>query len=280
MATKELFDDISTLTSKMTTLHYSTSFSLGIRFLHPRFREAIFHIYGFVRFADEIVDTFHDFDKEELLRDFIADTAKAVQQRISLNPILNSFQKTVHDYGIPYDLVETFLQSMEMDLHPVEYSPDNYKRYILGSAEVVGLMCLKVFCENNEELYNELRPAAMSLGSAFQKVNFLRDLKEDSVDLGRVYFPGLRIAHFDDSEKSSIQHDIRVDFDSAKKGIHKLPKDARFGVYLAYRYYWALLRMIEKTKAEELMHRRIRIPDWRKILILATSLIRHHSNWL
>ncbi len=280
MATKELFDDISYDTSRMTTLRYSTSFSLGIRFLDKRFREAIFNIYGFVRFADEIVDTFHDYDKEDLLRSFIADTAKAIDQGISLNPILNSFQKTVRQYQIPQELIDTFLQSMEMDLQPVDYSADDYKRYILGSAEVVGLMCLKVFCERNDELYNELRPAAMSLGAAFQKINFLRDIREDAMELDRSYFPGLDIARFDEEAKREIEKDIASDFASAFKGVLKLPKDARFGVYLAYSYYYELYRKVRKVPAEELMNRRIRIADWQKMRILVQCLVRHYLNWL
>ncbi len=280
MATKELFDDISLHTSRITTLRYSTSFSLGIRFLDKKFREPIFNIYGFVRFADEIVDTFHDYDKEDLLRCFIADTAKALDQRISLNPILNSFQKTVHEYAIPHELIDTFLQSMEMDLHPIEYSPDDYKRYILGSAEVVGLMCLKVFCNNNEELFNELRSYAMSLGSAFQKINFLRDLREDAVELDRVYFPGLDVKRFDERTKGDIEHDIASDFSLAFKGVKRLPKESRFGVYLAYRYYFELFRRIRRIPASRILKERIRISDWQKMRILLVCLVRHHLNLL
>ncbi len=278
MATKELFDEISFHTSRITTLRYSTSFSLGIRFLDERFREPIYNIYGFVRFADEIVDTFHDYNKEELLRDFIADTTKAIEQGISLNPILNSFQKTVNQYKIPRELIDTFLQSMEMDLRPIEYTSSEYKQYILGSAEVVGLMCLKVFCEEREDLYRSLKEPAMRLGSAFQKINFLRDLREDVELLDRVYFPSLDIKTFDEESKAKIEADINDDFTAAFEGIVRLPASARFGVFLAYRYYIELFRKIQKSRAEDVMHERIRVADWKKVVILLQSYIRDKCN--
>jgi len=208
MATKELFDQVSFETSKITTLNYSTSFSLGIRCLSKRMQEAIFNIYGYVRFADEIVDTFHQYNKEELFYSFKEDTFKALKDKISLNPILNSFQKTVHQYNIDPELIHTFLRSMEMDLKKNEYNQINYDEYILGSAEVVGLMCLKVFCEGDQNKYNHLKHFAMKLGSAFQKINFLRDIKEDSIELGRVYFPNLDISKFNSSSKKEIEDDI------------------------------------------------------------------------
>jgi phytoene/squalene synthetase len=273
MATKHLFDEISFHTSKETTLRYSTSFSLGIRFLTKRFHEPIYNIYGFVRFADEIVDTFHGYDQADLLACFIADTYKALDQRISLNPILNSFQKTVHEYRIPRDLIATFLRSMEMDLHPQEYSPEKYKEYILGSAEVVGLMCLRVFVENDDAMYERLTPPAMSLGAAFQKINFLRDLREDGVDLNRVYFPNVDLHSFDAEAKKEIEKDIAADFAAALEGIRMLPRSARFGVYLAYAYYIELFRKIRRTSAERVLHERIRVSDTYKMYLLLRTYV-------
>lgn len=273
MATKALFDEISFHTSKETTIRYSTSFSLGIRFLTKRFHEPIYNIYGFVRFADEIVDSFHGYDQEDLLQCFIADTYKALDQRISLNPILNSFQKTVHEYNIPRDLIATFLRSMEMDLHPQEYSPEKYKEYILGSAEVVGLMCLRVFSENDDSLYARLTPPAMSLGAAFQKINFLRDLREDGLELNRVYFPNVDLHAFDAAAKKAIEEDIAADFADALKGIRQLPRSARFGVYLAYEYYIELFKKIQRISPERVLHERIRVTDaWKMFLLVRTYL--------
>jgi phytoene/squalene synthetase len=259
-------------------VRYSTSFSLGIKCLQKRFQEPVYNIYGFVRFADEIVDTFHDYDKEQLLRDFIADTYKAIDQRISLNPILNSLQKTVHEYNIPRELIETFLRSMEMDLQPIEYTSEHFREYILGSAEVVGLMCLKVFCEKREDLYAELKEPAMRLGAAFQKINFLRDLREDIELLNRVYFPSLDIAAFNEEAKRKIEIDIAEDFLAAFQGIVKLPPAARFGVYLAYSYYIELFRKIRGVSAERIMHERIRVSDWKKALILVQTFLRDRCN--
>lgn len=278
MATKALFDHVSFEASKITTLNYSTSFSLGIRCLSKRFQEAIFNIYGFVRFADEIVDTFHEYDKERLFNDFKKDTFKAIDDKISLNPILNSFQKTVHEYNIDQSLIITFLNSMEMDLQKRAYDKQNYDNYILGSAEVVGLMCLKVFCEGDENMYEKLKHDAMKLGSAFQKINFLRDLKEDSIDLGRVYFPNLDISNFNHATKKEIEADIENDFNEGYRGILQLPKSSRFGVYLAYIYYKSLFRKIKAIKPERILKERIRVNTPQKIYLIFHSYIRHNLN--
>jgi phytoene/squalene synthetase len=248
--------------------------------LNKRFHEPIYNIYGFVRFADEIVDTFHDYNKAYLLETFIKETYVAIDQRISLNPILNSFQKTVHQYNINEELISTFLKSMEMDLNKKEYTSDEYKEYIVGSAEVVGLMCLKVFCEGDEALYQQLKPSAMRLGSAFQKINFLRDLCEDCNELNRVYFPNLDINQFDKTTKKEIEQDIAKDFKAGFEGILQLPKSARFGVYLAYIYYKSLFKKIINTKPERILHNRIRIPDTQKLFLLFNSYLRHNLNLL
>jgi 15-cis-phytoene synthase len=272
---KALFDKVSTATSKMVTRSYSTSFSLGINCLHNKFHDAIYSIYGFVRFADEIVDSFHEYNKKELLQEFKQDTYKAIERKISLNPILNSFQTVVHEYNIEMPLIDTFLRSMEMDLEQQNHSADSYKEYILGSAEVVGLMCLRVFTECNEELYQQLKPASMSLGSAFQKVNFLRDLQADYQVLGRVYFPTINLNQFSEAEKEQIQHDIQIDFDDALKGIQQLPLSSRFGVYVAYVYYMALFTKIKSLPSSRIMQERIRIPNYQKISLLASSYLKH-----
>lgn len=277
---KALFDEISERTSQMVTNRYSTSFSLGVKFLAKRFHNPIYAIYGFVRFADEIVDSFHDFNKEDLLRDFKADTYKAIDQGISLNPILNNFQKVVNDYQIDRYLIETFLRSMEMDLTPREYNQKGYEEYILGSAEVVGLMCLKVFVEGNQDYYDELRYSAMKLGSAFQKINFLRDFKADQNDLGRLYFPQLQHNNIDERIKREIEADIQHDFEEGYKGILKLPKGARFGVYVAYTYYCNLFKKIATTPVSRIMDERIRIPNNEKYALLFGSYIKHSFNLL
>ena len=226
-----LFDEISLKCSKITTHSYSTSFTLGILSLNKKYRNPIYAIYGFVRFADEIVDSFHDYDKETLLNNFTAETYKAIEQKISLNPILNSFQLAVNVYKIDKELIDCFLHSMQMDLNPSkEYTQEKYKEYILGSAEVVGLMCLRVFCEGNNEMYQDLKPSAMKLGSAFQKINFLRDLKADYYTLGRAYFPSFNLSQFDVKSKSDIEADIEIDFKEGYQGIKKLPKGSRLGV--------------------------------------------------
>jgi phytoene/squalene synthetase len=277
---KQLFDDISQEMSQLTTKRYSTSFSLGISFLDSNLHKPIYSIYGFVRFADEIVDSFHGFDKEALLADFKVQTYRAIAEGISLNPILNSFQWAVNKYGIPMELIDTFLNSMEMDLNKQFYSKEQYELYILGSAEVVGLMCLKVFVDGNEAEYNRLKPSAMKLGSAFQKINFLRDLKDDFQTLGRTYFPGINMEEFNSTVKKEIEADIEADFRAGYEGILQLPKNARFGVYMAYKYYFKLFKKIKAKSAQNILTERIRIPNYRKMRILLTSYVRHNLNML
>ncbi|MDX5324801.1 MAG: phytoene/squalene synthase family protein [Bacteroidota bacterium] len=277
---KSLFDKISIQTSRMVTRKYSTSFTLGILGLDKKFHDPIYAIYGFVRFADEIVDTFHDYPKEFLLDRFREDTYLALQNRISLNPILNSFQEVVHTYGIDRGLIDTFLDSMEMDLHKTEYDQSQYEKYILGSAEVVGLMCLKVFVEGNKDRYEELRQPAMRLGSAFQKINFLRDLSADFSDLGRTYFPNVDMANFNEETKYAIEKDIEADFHDGFLGIKALPKGARFGVYIAYVYYFSLFQKIKQTHYSILFNERIRIPNKKKYGLFLSSYLRHSFNLL
>ncbi|MFM2037482.1 MAG: hypothetical protein RL432_421 [Bacteroidota bacterium] len=277
---KHVFDEISHEMSTLTTKRYSTSFSLGIRMLSQEIQKPIYAIYGFVRFADEIVDTFHDFDKASLLDDFKAQTYTAIAQGISLNPILNSFQWAVNYYKIPHDLIETFLESMKMDLNKQAYDEEQYKKYILGSAEVVGLMCLKVFVSGDETEYQRLKPAAMKLGSAFQKINFLRDLNADFKALGRVYFPGVDMNEFNATVKHDIERDIEADFHAGYLGILELPKKARFGVYLAYIYYYKLFAKIKQTPAKVILNERVRIPNNRKVGLLLSSYVRHNLNLL
>jgi 15-cis-phytoene synthase len=278
---KELFDMISRESSKMTTTTYSTSFSLGIRFFSKKFHDPIYAIYGFVRFADEIVDSFHGFDKAKLLKRFAEDTYQAIEEGISLNPILNNFQATVNKYKIDRELIELFLRSMEMDLTKKVYdTADEYKEYIFGSADVVGLMCLRVFCEGNEEKFQELKPRAMRLGSAFQKINFLRDLKADHFGLGRSYFPGVNMDKFDESEKKKIEEDIQNDFDEALAGIRQLPEGAKFGVYVAYVYFYALLKKIRRLPAKHILNERVRLSDPNKYWLLVTSLAKYKTGML
>jgi phytoene/squalene synthetase len=277
---KELFDKISVHTSRYTTRRYSTSFSLGIYCLHKRLHEPIYNIYGFVRFADEIVDTFLNYDREELLAEFREDTWKAIERKISLNPVLNSFQKTVHDYGIDRELIECFLNSMEMDLHKSTHSSSSYEKYILGSAEVVGLMCLRVFTEGDRRQYLQLKPAAMQLGAAFQKVNFLRDMHSDYLSLGRVYFPNLKMNAFDADSKKQIENDIEENFRLALEGIRQLPRSSRFGVYVAYVYYYRLFRLIKNVAPNRILTERVRIPNYQKMGLLATSFVRHSMRML
>lgn len=277
---KDLFDKVSLKSSKMVTNAYSTSFSLGIKFLSNRFHDPIYSVYGFVRFADEIVDSFHDFNKKELLADFRKQTYAAIEQKISLNPILNSFQNAVNQYKIPIELIDTFLDSMEMDLENIEYDRSAYEKYILGSAEVVGLMCLKVFLEGDEETYLKLKPEAMALGSAFQKINFLRDLNADYDKLGRTYFPGVDLKEFNDETKRQIEEEIEEDFYQGYLGIKKLPKSARFGVYVAYVYYYSLFSKIKSTPSSAILQQRIRIPNNQKFALLFKSYIRHSFNIL
>jgi phytoene/squalene synthetase len=277
---KQLFDDISQEMSALTTKRYSTSFSLGISFLNKDLHKPIYSIYGFVRFADEIVDSFHGFDKETLLAEFKTETYKSIAQGISLNPILNSFQWAVNKYEIPLELIETFLNSMEMDLGKQIYDKATYEKYILGSAEVVGLMCLKVFVNGNEAEYEKLKPSAMKLGSAFQKINFLRDLKADYQELGRTYFPGIDMQEFNATVKKEIEADIEKDFRAGYEGILQLPKEARFGVYMAYKYYFKLFKKIKTKSVHSILTERIRIPNYRKVRILFTSYLRHNLNLL
>ncbi len=277
---KALFDSVSLKTSKMVTRQYSTSFSLGISFLHKDFQAPIYGIYGFVRFADEIVDSFHDYDKESLLTEFCRDTYLSIERKISLNPVLNNIQNVVHAYGIEKELIDQFLKSMAMDLDKKNYSEDGYKEYILGSAEVVGLMCLRVFTQGNTELYDKLKPYAMYLGSAFQKINFLRDLNADYIGMGRVYFPGINIEQLNESVKSEIENDIEFDFEQAFIGIRQLPTKARLGVYVAYIYYRSLFNKIKKLKAHRILEERIRIPNPQKVALFASSYLRNSLNLL
>lgn len=277
---KELFDDYCFDASKHVTKRYSTSFYAGVKMLDKAIRADIHNIYGFVRFADEIVDTFHDYDKEDLLERFKSDTFKSIEEGISLNPILHSFQHTVNKYKIDHQLIHQFLHSMEMDLNPVEYDQEKYEKYILGSAEVVGLMCLKVFVYGDEERYQELKPYAMKLGSAFQKINFLRDLNADLNELGRIYFPGVDTGNLSLENKLLIENEIQKEFDEALIGIKMLPKSSRFGVYVSYKYYRKLLRKIKRKTAQDLMERRIRVPDNEKLMVFAKSYVRNSLNIL
>jgi phytoene synthase len=279
---KELFDQVSFDTSKLVTKKYSTSFSLAVKMLSPTIRSAIYNIYGFVRFADEIVDTFHDYKKEELLDDFEKEYYKALDNGISLNPILNSFQATVKRYNITDDLVKSFLKSMRADLSKTAYeTQEEYNEYIYGSADVVGLMCLKVFVDGDDEKYNELKNAAMRLGSAFQKVNFLRDLKDDFELLNRSYFPNVDLTSLDTESKHLIIKEIEDDFDFAfNHGILKLPVEAKFGVYMAYRYYRRLLKKLNSVPSSEIIETRVRISDPMKINLLARSYVKYKLNMI
>ncbi len=278
---KELFDQVSYECSKKVTEKYSTSFSLATRMLGKVIRQDIYNIYGFVRFADEIVDSFHEFNKEDLFTSFKIDLEKALSDRISLNPILNSFQHTVHKYGIGRDLIADFMYSMELDLTKQSYTTtEEYENYIHGSANVVGLMCLKVFVKGNQEQYDELKESAMKLGSAFQKVNFLRDLKADMDELNRTYFPNANLEHLNEHSKKAIIDDIERDFKTAYQGIKKLPIEAKFGVFTAYRYYKQLLKKLNNVPAKEIKRTRIRIPDYKKIEILTRSYVKYQLNLL
>jgi len=268
---KQLFDDLSLECSRITTKKYSTSFSLGILFLQKQIRGPIYSIYGFVRLADEIVDSFHNYNKEYLLADFKSQTYDAIVNKISLNPILNSFQQVVHQYQIPLNLIESFMKSMEMDLRKINYDNEKYNEYIFGSAEVVGLMCLCVFTEGNKKLYEELKPSAMKLGAAFQKVNFLRDVKADNIELGRSYFPNVDLKRFSSYEKRKIEADIENDFKEGLKGILRLPSSSRKGVFLAYYYYLILFKKIKQLPARRIMNERIRIPNYEKFFLMLKS---------
>lgn len=280
MTNMQLFDEVSMQCSRHTTEKYSTSFSSAIKLLHKDLRQPIFNIYGFVRFADEIVDTFHHQNKEQLLANFKQQTYEAIAQQISLNPILNSFQITVNQYNIDLKLIQAFFHSMQLDLDKKIYSKSEYDEYIYGSAEVVGLMCLYVFCNGNQNMYNLLQPYARSLGAAFQKVNFLRDLKADYEGLERVYFPNCDFTRFTEEQKLAIEEDIAKDFNHAFEGIMLLPVQARFGVYVAYKYYLCLFNKIKKTSHHKILQQRIRIPDYNKLFIVAKAGLRHQFNLL
>ncbi|MBQ0735916.1 phytoene/squalene synthase family protein [Aquimarina celericrescens] len=276
---KAIFDTVSYNCSKIVTNSYSTSFSLASKMLSDSIRQDIYNIYGFVRFADEIVDTFHDYNKEELFNDFEEEMYKAIKNKISLNPILNAFQQTVHQYNIQPELYEAFMKSMRLDLHKTNYLTDEeYKEYIYGSADVVGLMCLKVFVKGDEEKYNELKESAMHLGSAFQKVNFLRDLKADYEDLDRTYFPNTDLKQLDEASKLRIIEEIEEDFNKGLVGILKLPVEAKFGVYTAFIYYKKLLTKLKKTPSLEIKNTRIRVPNYQKFGLLAKSYFDYRLN--
>jgi len=278
---KALYDDISRRTSKMTTNAYSTSFSLGIKLFNKELHDPIYAIYGFVRLADEIVDTFHEYDKAMLMAEFRQDTVNALDRGISLNPILHSFQETVRKYNIEWELIDRFLKSMEMDLKDIEYNQMLFEDYILGSAEVVGLMCLHVFTYGDQKMYDELKLPAMRLGSAFQKINFLRDMHADHVQLGRTYFPGLDMDNFTQESKARIEEDIDKDFQDGLDGIRRLPKGARYGVYSAYVYYYNLFKKIKKLNTQRLLqNKRIRVPNSAKYGLLITSYLRYRFNML
>ncbi|MGB0376545.1 MAG: phytoene/squalene synthase family protein [Flavobacteriaceae bacterium] len=278
---KNLFDQISSNCSRHVTQSYSTSFSMATRMLAGNIRQHIYNIYGFVRFADEIVDTFHEYPKEDLLNRFEQEMYLALEQKISLNPILNSFQYTVNTFGIELELIEAFMHSMRLDLDKhIYHTEEEYKQYIYGSADVVGLMCLKVFVQGDQEQYEALRPAAMALGSAFQKVNFLRDLKADFQQLDRSYFPQVDFNQFDEASKKRIITEIESDFAQAYTGIFQLPEGARFGVYTAYKYYLKLLRKLKNTPPLRLQSTRIRVPNYQKVSVLANSYVKYHLNLL
>ncbi|TWP22580.1 phytoene/squalene synthase family protein [Apibacter muscae] len=276
---KHLFDELSFSISKLTTRKYSTSFSMGILALKPSIRSAIYAIYGYVRLVDEIVDSFHDFNKEKMLQNVKRETEEALNEKISLNPILNSFQQTVHKYDIDKNLIDEFLQSMEMDLKKINYDSNLYKTYIHGSAEVVGLMCLKVFTEGNQKIYEDLKPYAMKLGSAFQKINFLRDLKKDYRELGRTYFPNLNVMAFNNKVKVLIENEIENEFKEALIGIKKLPHSSLFGVYLSYKYYISLFQKIKSKSSNEILIQRIRVPNTEKAWVAFKSYLRHKTTF-
>ncbi|MGB0367281.1 MAG: phytoene/squalene synthase family protein [Flavobacteriaceae bacterium] len=278
---KKLFDEVSYHCSKEVTQSYSTSFSLATKMLDASIRQDIYNIYGFVRFADEIVDSFHDFPKEDLFNRFEADLEHAIKNKISLNPILNSFQNTFHQYNIDPELVNAFMRSMRWDLHKSTYlTEEDYKAYIYGSADVVGLMCLKVFVNGNEKEYQRLKSSAMSLGSAFQKVNFLRDLKDDFEGLSRSYFPDVNLQNFNEKDKMKIVTEIEEDFAEGLKGIFQLPNTARLGVYTAYKYYVKLLQKLRKTSSTDIKQSRIRVPNYQKMSVLARSYVKYRFNLL
>jgi len=276
---KKLYDHISVKCSKIVTQTYSTSFSMATKMLHTSIRPHIYNIYGFVRSADEIVDSFHKYPKKDLLDRFEEDLYLSLDQKISLNPILNSFQQTVNEFKIDRKLIAAFMKSMRWDLDKKVYkTEEEYKAYIYGSADVVGLMCLKVFVKGDDAQYNKLKPSAMALGSAFQKVNFLRDLKDDFQDLNRTYFPSVNFNQFDESSKSSIIAEIERDFELALTGIFKLPMEAQFGVYTAYKYYTKLLKKLKNTPSVNIQNTRIRVPNYQKMSVFASSYLKYRFN--
>lgn len=274
---KAIFDKVSNDCSEITTKSYSTSFSLGIKILDKRLHNPIYGIYGFVRFADEIVDSFHNYNKKELFNKYKNDTYLGINNKISLNPIINSFQEVVNKFKIDHSLIESFLNSMEMDLEDQNYDENTYKKYILGSAEVVGLMCLTIFVNGDQNKYNELKPYAMKLGSAFQKINFLRDANDDYKTLGRTYFPEVNMENFNKSDKLKIENEIENEFIEGLKGIRMLPNTSKGGVYLAYKYYYNLFKKIKKIPAQQILEKRTRISNFRKFTILVSSMIKYHS---
>ncbi len=276
---KELFDTVSQTCSRKVTHSYSTSFSLATKMLAPVIRQDIYNIYGFVRFADEIVDSFHDYNKEQLFDRFSNALEESLHDKISLNPILNSFQHTVHRYQIDKELIDAFMLSMRLDLTKSVYrTEEEYKQYIYGSADVVGLMCLKVFVNGDKEMFEELKDAAMSLGSAFQKVNFLRDLKADHEGLNRTYFPNTNLAELNEVSKQAIIQEIEEDFRKGYEGILKLPVEAKFGVFMAYRYYRRLLKKLHRIPAVEIKNARVRVPNYEKFSLLTRSYVKYHLN--
>lgn len=278
---KSLFDKISFECSRNVTKSYSTSFSVAVKMLAPCIRQDIYNIYGFVRFADEIVDTFHDYNKEALFDMFEKDLESALDKKISLNPVLNSFQHTVHKYNIPVSMISSFMESMKLDLNKSEYiTIEEYNEYIYGSADVVGLMCLKVFVNGDDKKFSELEHSAMRLGSAFQKVNFLRDLKTDYEVLNRTYFPNTDLARLDEQSKAAIIREIEADFEAGFHGILKLPLEAKFGVYTAYVYYKKLLSKLNKIPSVEIKNTRIRVPDYEKFGLLAKCYVNYRLNLL
>ncbi len=278
MKEKELFDNVSYKCSKAVTRAYSTSFSLAINFLDKEFIRPIHSIYGFVRFADEIVDSFHNYNKPELLKRFSAETKLAIKDGISLNPILNSFQQTVNKYKIEEELIDVFLRSMEMDLEKKHHDRKSFDDYVLGSAEAVGLMCLRIFCKGDEQFYQSLKHPAMKLGAAFQKVNFLRDMKADNQNLGRIYFPELQIENFNEQIKQQLESEIETDYREGFAGIMQLPKESRFAVYMVYVYYYSLFKKIKNTNSSGILNGRIRISNPRKYALLAGAYFRHSFN--
>jgi phytoene/squalene synthetase len=274
---KALYRKASLLSSRAVTNCYSTSFSIGIKVLDKSIHDAVYAVYGFVRLADEIVDTFHDQDKKSLLQAFKVETHAAIKRKLSLNPVLNSFQWVVNDYNIEDELIDGFLKSMELDLTQDHYNEEGIKQYIYGSAEVVGLMCLRIFLKGDEKRYQQLKPSAQYLGSAFQKINFLRDLKDDFKNKGRTYFPNVDLNHFTEEDKKAIEADLQLDFDRGFEGIKQLPENAKLGVYTAYTYYLKLFQKIQKLPAKRLMEQRIRITDAMKYWLLITAFVKNKT---